>query len=120
MASFRGYSEAAGSRSGGKIVRARRAGTRKTPYERPGLSNLGSGGNPSWISRFILSPTRTVASSAGKLLSSAFVSDSSSSSSDSDSGWLNLNRILVYVLSNYADGLVSYLGLGVADVFIVV
>ncbi|XP_023536154.1 protein KAKU4-like [Cucurbita pepo subsp. pepo] len=86
MASFRGYSEAAGSRSGGKIVRARRAGTRKTPYERPGLSNLGSGGNPSWISRFILSPTRTVASSAGKLLSSAFVSDSSSSSSDSDSG----------------------------------
>ncbi|XP_022976154.1 protein KAKU4-like [Cucurbita maxima] len=86
MASFRGYSEAAGSRSGGKIVRARRAGTRKTPYERPGLSNLGSGGNPSWISKFILSPTRTVASGAGKLLSSAFVSDSSSSSSDSDSG----------------------------------
>ncbi|KAG7024508.1 Protein KAKU4 [Cucurbita argyrosperma subsp. argyrosperma] len=86
MASFRGFSEAAGSRSGGKIVRARRAGTRKTPYERPGLSNLGSGENPSWISKFILSPTRTVASSAGKLLSSAFVSDSSSSSSDSDSG----------------------------------
>ncbi|KAA0038758.1 protein KAKU4 [Cucumis melo var. makuwa] len=85
MASFPAYGEAAGSRSGGKIVRARRVQSRKTPYERPGPSNLGPGGNPSWISKFIFSPTRTIATGAGKLLSSVFVSDSSSSSSESDS-----------------------------------
>ncbi|XP_038898993.1 protein KAKU4 [Benincasa hispida] len=85
MASLPAYSEAGGSRSGGKIVRARRVQSRKTPYERPGPSNLGPGGNPSWISKFIFSPTRTIATGAGKLLSSVFVSDSSSSSSDSES-----------------------------------
>ncbi|XP_031739005.1 protein KAKU4 isoform X2 [Cucumis sativus] len=85
MASFPAYGGAAGPRSGGKIVRARRVQTRKTPYERPGPSNLGPGENPSWISKFIFSPTRTIASGAGKLLSSVFVSDSSSSSSESDS-----------------------------------
>ncbi|KAG6608200.1 Protein KAKU4, partial [Cucurbita argyrosperma subsp. sororia] len=85
MASVPAYREAGGSRTGGKIVRARRAWSRKTPYERPGLSNLGPGGNPSWISRFIFSPTLTIASGAGKFLSSVFISESSSSSSDSDS-----------------------------------
>ncbi|CAK9317400.1 unnamed protein product [Citrullus colocynthis] len=85
MASIPAYREAAGSRSGGKIVRARQVRSRKTPYERPGPSNLGPGGNPSWISKFIFSPTLTIATGAGKLLSSVFVSDSSSSSSDSDS-----------------------------------
>lgn len=89
MASLPAYGGAAGPRSGGKIVRARRVQTRKTPYERPGPSNLGPGENPSWISKFIFSPTRTIASGAGKLLSSVFVSDSSSSSSESDSGWFN-------------------------------
>ncbi|XP_022982018.1 protein KAKU4-like isoform X2 [Cucurbita maxima] len=85
MASVPAYREAGGSRTGGKIVRARRAWSRKTPYERPGLSNLGPGGNPSWISRFIFSPTLTIASGAGKFLSSVFITESSSSSSDSDS-----------------------------------
>lgn len=89
MASIPAYREAAGSRSGGKIVRARQVRSRKTPYERPGPSNLGPGGSPSWISKFIFSPTLTIATGAGKLLSSVFVSDSSSSSSDSDSGSLN-------------------------------
>ncbi|XP_022139992.1 protein KAKU4 isoform X2 [Momordica charantia] len=85
MAAVPSYRDITGSRSGGKIVRARRARSRKNPYERPGLSNLGAGGNPSWISRFIFSPTLTIASGAGKLLSSVFVSDSDSSSSDGDS-----------------------------------
>lgn len=98
MAAVPSYRDITGSRSGGKIVRARRARSRKNPYERPGLSNLGAGGNPSWISRFIFSPTLTIASGAGKLLSSVFVSDSDSSSSDSDSGWFDWTEFLCMLI----------------------
>lgn len=74
------------ARSGGKIVRARRtAGARTTPYERPRLTNP-EPENPNWLSKIIFSPTRMIATGAGKLISSVFSQDdSSSSSSDSDS-----------------------------------
>ncbi|KAJ7958657.1 Protein KAKU4 isoform X3 [Quillaja saponaria] len=71
-------------RSGGKIVRARRTTRVKTPYDRPNLPNLGSQ-NPNWFSRFVFSPTRSIATGAGKLLLSAIHTDSSESSSDTDS-----------------------------------
>ncbi|PON73024.1 hypothetical protein PanWU01x14_061740 [Parasponia andersonii] len=79
------------ARSGGKIVRARRtAGTRATPYARPRLANS-EPENPNWLSKIIFSPTRLIASGAGKLISSVFSQDddsdsSSSSSSSSSSG----------------------------------
>ncbi|KAK0571459.1 hypothetical protein LWI29_016323 [Acer saccharum] len=70
-------------RSGGKLVRARRAAGPKTPYDRPTatFSPNPSYENPNWLSRLIYSPTRMIASGAGKLLSSVFTTDSSSSSS---------------------------------------
>eukprot|EP00257_Ricinus_communis_P020792 XP_015580123.1 protein KAKU4 [Ricinus communis] len=74
-------------RSGGKIIRPRRTTAPKTPYERPSprlLHNSGSQ-NPNWLSRLILSPTRMIATGAGKVLS-VFRNDSSSSSSSSSSG----------------------------------
>ncbi|KAI9192484.1 hypothetical protein LWI28_023518 [Acer negundo] len=75
-------------RSGGKLVRARRAAGPKTPYDRPPatFSPNPSYENPNWLSRLIYSPTRMIASGAGKLLSSVFTTDSSSSSSSSSSG----------------------------------
>ncbi|KAJ7966059.1 protein KAKU4 isoform X1 [Quillaja saponaria] len=71
-------------RSGGKIVRTRRTARVKTPYDRPNLPNPDPQ-NPNWLSRFILSPTRSIATGAGKLLLSAIYSESSESSSGSDS-----------------------------------
>ncbi|KAK2658209.1 hypothetical protein Ddye_004742 [Dipteronia dyeriana] len=70
-------------RSGGKLVRARRTAGPKTPYDRPPptFSPNPSYENPNWLSRLIYSPTRMIASGAGKLLSSVFTTDSSSSSS---------------------------------------
>ncbi|KAL5785852.1 hypothetical protein ACOSQ2_008244 [Xanthoceras sorbifolium] len=75
-------------RSGGKAVRTRRVAGRKTPYDRPpvAFSPIPSSENPNWLSRLIHSPTRMIASGAGKLLSSVFTTDSSSSSSSSDTG----------------------------------
>ncbi|KAL9439812.1 hypothetical protein AB3S75_018643 [Citrus x aurantiifolia] len=74
-------------RSGGKMVRARRTGGPKTPYDRPQSSPNSSPNpqNPNWLSRLIYSPTRMLATGAGKLLSSVFTNDDSSSSSSSDS-----------------------------------
>ncbi|XVF48167.1 hypothetical protein PTKIN_Ptkin03bG0169200 [Pterospermum kingtungense] len=69
--------------SGGKIVRPRRALLRKTPYDRPTMLNS-SLQNPSWISRHIVSPTRTIVSSATRILSSVLGFESSSSCSSSD------------------------------------
>ncbi|XP_054788833.1 protein KAKU4 isoform X2 [Prosopis cineraria] len=71
-------------RSGGKIVRPRRAASAKTPYDRPAPSNSTSR-SPSWLSRFVFSPTRSIASGAGKLLSTVFDLESSPTSSSSSS-----------------------------------
>ncbi|XP_019414932.1 PREDICTED: protein KAKU4-like isoform X2 [Lupinus angustifolius] len=67
------------SRSGGKIVRPRRTSAARatTPYSRP------SPANPNWLSRFVISPTRFVASGAGKILSTVLDLDSSPTSSSS-------------------------------------
>ncbi|KAJ4707691.1 protein KAKU4 isoform X1 [Melia azedarach] len=74
-------------RSGGKMIRARRTARATTPYERPELPPNSSPQNPNWLSRLIYSPTRMIASGAGKILSSVFTNESSSSSSSSsDSG----------------------------------
>ncbi|CAB4297150.1 unnamed protein product [Prunus armeniaca] len=70
-------------RSGGKIVRPRRVAGARTPYDRPRLANPGPE-NPNWFSRLIYSPTRMIASGAGKIISSVFSPDSSSSSSSED------------------------------------
>ncbi|KAK9946776.1 hypothetical protein M0R45_012222 [Rubus argutus] len=67
--------------SGGKIVRTRRAARVRTPYDRPTFTNPPPE-NPNWLSRFLYSPTRSIVSNAGKVLSSVFRSDSSSSSED--------------------------------------
>ncbi|XP_062108543.1 protein KAKU4 isoform X2 [Humulus lupulus] len=73
------------ARSGGKIVRTRRiAGARATPYERPRVTNP-EPKNPNWLSKIIFSPTRMIASGAGKLISSVFYLDDSSTSSSSSS-----------------------------------
>ncbi|XP_044464815.1 flocculation protein FLO11-like [Mangifera indica] len=69
--------------SGGKMVRPRRSAANKTPYDRPALSPNPTPQNPNWLSKFICSPTRLIATGAGKLLSSVFAGDSSSSCSSS-------------------------------------
>ncbi|TKY74641.1 KAKU4 protein [Spatholobus suberectus] len=71
-----------GSRTGGKMVRTRRtaAARNRTPYDRPAPSESRS---PNWLSRFVISPTRFVASGAGKLLSSVLDLESSPTSSSS-------------------------------------
>ncbi|XP_011045008.1 PREDICTED: uncharacterized protein LOC105140041 isoform X2 [Populus euphratica] len=71
-------------KSGGKIVRPRRATTpRPTPYNRPTprLSPNSTPQDPNWLSRLIFSPSRLLANSAGKVFSSVFGSESSDSSS---------------------------------------
>lgn len=67
------------------MVRARRAAGARTPYERPRLTNPGAPQNPSWLSRLLYSPTRMIASGAGKLLSTVFSPESSPSSSSASS-----------------------------------
>ncbi|RDX85744.1 Protein KAKU4, partial [Mucuna pruriens] len=71
-----------GSRSGGKMVRTRRAAAARsrTPYERPAPAESR---NPNWLSRFVISPSRFIASGAGKLFSSALDLDSAPTSSSS-------------------------------------
>lgn len=64
------------------MVRPRRTATPSTPYDRPRLVDSEEQ-NPNWISKLVFSPTRMIASSAGKLMSSVFGSDSDSSSSSS-------------------------------------
>ncbi|XP_030946774.1 protein KAKU4 isoform X1 [Quercus lobata] len=71
-------------RSGGKMVRPRRAAGARTPYERPRLANPELE-NPNWLSRLIYSPTRTIATGAGKLLTNVFFPESSESESESSS-----------------------------------
>lgn len=65
------------------MVRARRAAGARTPYERPRLASQDGPENPSWLSRLLYSPTRIIASGAGKLISTVFSPESSSSSSSS-------------------------------------
>lgn len=72
-------------RSGGKVVRGRRVAAPRTPYERPRLTNPGASENPSWLSRLFYSPTRLIASGAGKILSTVFSPEPSSSSSSASS-----------------------------------
>ncbi|KAF2302797.1 hypothetical protein GH714_008487 [Hevea brasiliensis] len=68
--------------SGGKLVRPRRTTAPRTPYERPlRLLPNSASQNPNWLSSLILSPTRMIATGAGKVLSSVFGPVSSSSSS---------------------------------------
>lgn len=88
MSSVYRPSRAADIGSGGKLVRSRRAAVRRTPYDRPPVASSPNptSENPNWLSRLIYSPTRTIASGAGKLLSSVFSTDSSSCSSSSGSG----------------------------------
>ncbi|XP_020226314.1 protein KAKU4 isoform X1 [Cajanus cajan] len=71
------------SRSGGKIIRTRRtaAARSRTPYDRPPPPPEPP--SPNWLSRFVVSPTRFIASGAGKLLYSVLDLDSSPTSSSS-------------------------------------
>ncbi|XP_027903806.1 protein KAKU4 [Vigna unguiculata] len=75
---------APGSRSGGKILRTRRsaAARSRTPYDRPAPAEAPS---PNWLSRFVLSPSRFIASGAGKIFSSVLDLDNASPSSSSSS-----------------------------------
>lgn len=66
------------------MVRPRRAAGARTPYERPRLANP-EPENPNWLSRLIYSPTRTIATGAGKLLTNVFFPESSESESESSS-----------------------------------
>ncbi|GMY17754.1 protein KAKU4 [Fagus crenata] len=97
MATNFGSRRALESRSGGKMVRARRAAGTRTPYERPRLTNPAPQ-NPNWLSRLIYSPTRSIATGAGKLLSTVFFpeaesdSESSSTSSSSDDSSSEVKR----------------------------
>ncbi|KAE9586999.1 hypothetical protein Lal_00004674 [Lupinus albus] len=74
-----------GSPSSRKILRPRRTSAARatTPYGRPAHP---SPNTPNWLSRYVISPTRFVASGAGKILSTVLDLDSSpTSSSDTDS-----------------------------------
>ncbi|KAJ6758766.1 hypothetical protein OIU74_025426 [Salix koriyanagi] len=74
-------------KSGGKMVRPRRTTTpRPTPYDRPTsrFSPNSTPQNPNWLSRLVFSPSRVLATGAGKVLSSVFGSESSDSSSGDD------------------------------------
>ncbi|WRX33005.1 hypothetical protein QQP08_025492 [Theobroma cacao] len=84
MATISGASQRREPRSGGKMVRPRRAALPRTPYDRPRLVNP-TQQNPNWISRHVFSPTRTIVTGAGRILSSVFGYESSSSSSSSSS-----------------------------------
>jgi hypothetical protein len=92
------------------MVRARRAAGARTPYERPRLTNPAPQ-NPNWLSRLIYSPTRSIATGAGKLLSTVFFpeaesdsesSSTSSSSDDSSSGKYKTNSFFFFL--NYLGG----------------
>ncbi|XP_058785762.1 protein KAKU4-like isoform X1 [Vicia villosa] len=79
-----------GSQSGGKMVRLRRtaAARNRTPYTRPVPSpsqhqHQPQPQSPNWLSRFVISPTRFIASGAGKILSSVLDLESSPGSSSS-------------------------------------
>ncbi|CAL5205108.1 unnamed protein product [Lathyrus oleraceus] len=75
-----------GSQSGGKMVRLRRtaAARNRTPYTRPVPSpSQPQPQSPNWLSRFVISPTRFIASGAGKILSSVLDLESSPGSSSS-------------------------------------
>ncbi|KAJ8758608.1 hypothetical protein K2173_000329 [Erythroxylum novogranatense] len=73
-------------RSGGKMIRPRRSALSRTPYDRPTPRLLpnSSPASPNWLSKLILSPTRMIATGAGKVLASVFAPESSSSSSSSE------------------------------------
>ncbi|KAL2346837.1 hypothetical protein Fmac_000837 [Flemingia macrophylla] len=69
--------------SGGKMLRTRRsaAARSRTPYDRPPA--VVESRSPNWLSRFVVSPTRFIASGAGRLFSSVLDLDSSPPSSSS-------------------------------------
>ena len=86
-------SQAAGDvpagRSGGKMLKARRTASRKTPYDRPTSHQPLQAESPSWLTG-LASPAKIVAGGATKLFSSfwnpkSWSAPSSSSSSDTDS-----------------------------------
>ncbi|CAJ2643386.1 unnamed protein product [Trifolium pratense] len=81
MASISGSQSRGG---GGKMVRLRRtaAARNRTPYSRPVLPQP-QPQSPNWLSRFVISPTRFIASGAGKILSTVLDLESSPSSSSS-------------------------------------
>ncbi|CAM8970434.1 unnamed protein product [Rhodiola kirilowii] len=66
--------QTSGTRSGGKAARIRRVAASPTPYDRA-PSGSSEGGCPNWLS----SATRRIAESAGRVVRSVFMSDSSSS-----------------------------------------
>ncbi|WJX35694.1 hypothetical protein P8452_23650 [Trifolium repens] len=75
-----------GSQSGGKMVRLRRTAVarNRTPYSRPVPPQpQPQPQSPNWLSRFVISPTRFIASGAGKILSTVLDLESSPSSSSS-------------------------------------
>ncbi|XP_004291231.1 PREDICTED: uncharacterized protein LOC101293162 [Fragaria vesca subsp. vesca] len=93
--------------SGGKIVRTRRLARTRTPYDRPALTANPPPPppeSPNWLARFLYTPTRSIVSGAGKVLSSVFRSDSSSSSS-SEIGSDDEEGDDDYVSSQEDDGL---------------
>ncbi|GAU28188.1 hypothetical protein TSUD_313470 [Trifolium subterraneum] len=72
------------SGGGGKMVRLRRtaAARNRTPYSRP-VPPQPQPQSPNWLSRFVISPSRFIASGAGKILSTVLDLESSPSSSSS-------------------------------------
>ncbi|XP_057434603.1 uncharacterized protein LOC130727476 isoform X2 [Lotus japonicus] len=71
-----------GSQSGGKMVRPRRTARTGTPYARPAAAPA-QPRSPNWLSRLVISPTRFIASGAGKILSTVLDLESSPDSSSS-------------------------------------
>ncbi|XP_022729032.1 protein KAKU4 isoform X2 [Durio zibethinus] len=82
MATISGAGQRREARSGGKMVRPRRTLLPNTPYDRPRLLNS-TQQNPTWISRHVFSPTRTILTGASRMLASVLGFESSSSSSSS-------------------------------------
>ncbi|XP_044472167.1 protein KAKU4-like [Mangifera indica] len=71
-------------RSGGQMVRTRQSAANKTPCDRPALSPNLTPQDPNWLSKFIYSPTRLIATGAVFTGESSASSSSSSSEDDGD------------------------------------
>ncbi|KAJ8763834.1 hypothetical protein K2173_003616 [Erythroxylum novogranatense] len=72
-----------------KMPRLRRSASNWTPYDRPTPTFLrnSSPTSPNWLSKLVFSPTRLIASGAGKALASVFSPHYAPSSSDDDSAF---------------------------------
>ncbi|KAK9097389.1 hypothetical protein Sjap_022886 [Stephania japonica] len=104
-------------RSGGKITRGRRIGAAPSPYARPTLPPPPPPPeNTRWLLGFVGPATWTIASGAGRLISSLFRSDSSGSSSSEDDGsstgsssgfWIKLGSFEVLLKGGFENSWVA-------------